>query len=364
MFFRIIEFWRLLAALLVMAYHFLRYGPGDQFEASHTLERLLPLMDMFFIISGFLILYRYGDTVLNWRGYRSFLVKRLARFYPLYLVTFGFFVAVGIAVHLNLVPTTQPERYDVDLLLQNLLLLQAWGTTEHLSFNYVTWSLSAEWFCYLLLPLYAFAIRIGGMKALAGLIAVSIVALEAATRAGIIPFESWLKADTFGAYRAFVDFAIGGIIMLLVRDAGITLRSHLWAWAGFALTATAMLMAWPSYLVLAILSVSILLAAVVEKNNPDGARFLAPLSPVGRVSFGIYMWHPVVETVMLAVVWRFLVEPLGVIGFYQFWFVPMALSVLVAYLSDRYFEKPVGDRLTQIVGGRRRPAAAAAVPVS
>jgi len=357
MYFRLFESWRLFAALLVMSYHFLRFGPGDtlQYNASHFLERLLPLMDMFFMISGFLILLRYGDKLKDWTSYRAFLVKRLARFYPLYLVTLFIFIAVGVAVHLGIVTSTVPERYDFALLPQNILLLQAWGTTQELSFNYVSWSLSAEWFCYLLLPVYVFVIRRGGVKGLALLAITSVALLEVATRAGIIPFDSWLAADTWGAYRAFADFAIGGVVMLMVRDSKLQWRSHALAWAAFALAIGGMLMLWPSYLIVGLLGLAMFLAALVERNNPQGARFLALLSPAGRVSFGIYLWHPIVETVLLAVVWRRIIEPTGYLTFYQFLIVPILVSILVAMASDRYFEKPVSEALNRLFGWGRAP---------
>jgi len=356
MHFRIFESWRLLAAILVMAYHFLRFGSGDplQYDVSHVLERLLPLMDMFFMISGFLILLRYGDKLKDWPSYKSFIIRRLARFYPLYLVTLIFFAAVGVALHLGLVSSTVPERYDFSLLPQNILLLQAWGTTSELSFNYVSWSLSAEWFCYLLLPVYIVVIRYAGVKGLALLAVASVVLLEVATKAGAIPFDSWLKADTWGAYRAFADFAIGGVVMMLARESRLQLRSHALAWGLFALAMAGMLMLWPSYLLVGLLALAMFAAAVVERNNPEGARFLAVLSPAGRVSFGIYLWHPVVETALLAVVWRHGIAPLGILSFYQFMVVPMIATVLVAIASDRYFEKPVSDRINRFFGWDRR----------
>lgn len=362
MHFRIFETWRLMAAILVMGYHFLRYGPGDplQYQASHVLERLLPLMDMFFMISGFLILLRYSDKLNDWPSYKSFLVRRLARFYPLYLLTLAFFVVVAIALHFGLVSSTMEDRYNLALLAQNVFLVQAWGTTDHLSFNYVAWSLSAEWFCYLLLPVYVFVIRKGGVKGLALLAILSIVLLEVGVKVGIIPFDSWLKVDTWGAYRAFADFAIGGVVMLLARDMTIKLRSHAVAWALFGFAMGAMLLLWPSYVVVALLGIAMYAAAVVERNNPQGARYLAILSPAGRVSFGIYLWHPVVETVVLAIVWRRLIEPLGILTFYQFLVVPMFLSVVVAILSDRYFEKPVSAWLNGMIA---RDKAASGRPV-
>ena len=96
--YRILEFWRIAAAMAVMAFHFLNYGPPSAVHATEVLLNLLPLMDMFFMISGFLIMERYADRLLTSRGsYVRFLVRRVARFYPLYLATLLFFVALAIA---------------------------------------------------------------------------------------------------------------------------------------------------------------------------------------------------------------------------------------------------------------------------
>lgn len=94
MHYRIMETWRLAAAIAIMIYHFLRFGPPEAIEAGVFLHRFLPLMEMFFMISGYLIMERYGDSLM--RGDQSFskyLLRRIARIYPLYLVTLGFFVA-------------------------------------------------------------------------------------------------------------------------------------------------------------------------------------------------------------------------------------------------------------------------------
>ena len=61
MHFRTLEVWRLAAAVTVMMWHFLRYSPPGHEAASNALYRLMPLMEMFFMISGFLIMLRYAD---------------------------------------------------------------------------------------------------------------------------------------------------------------------------------------------------------------------------------------------------------------------------------------------------------------
>lgn len=342
--FRIFETWRLMAALLVMVWHFLRYAPPGHDAVSAGLYRLMPLMEMFFMISGFLIMLRYCDVLRFERnGYMRFIIRRVARFYPLYLVTLAFFVVVALAVHFGIVRTDGPERYAFGALLPNILLIQAWGVTDTLTYNYVAWSMSAEWFCYLLLPVIVTAYRIGGKAGLAITALLSIAALEWAVAAGIIPFPSWLRADTWGAYRAFADFALGALVAIAARDSRWTLTSHAPAWICFALSIAAMAMLASSYMIVGLLALSMFLAVVAERNNPAGSRLLAPLRPIGKVSLGIYLIHPVIEAIMFAIVWRTLVEPLGIVGFYTFWLLPMLTVIAVAVLSERYFETPLAN---------------------
>ncbi|MBA8907348.1 acyltransferase family protein [Aminobacter ciceronei] len=358
MHFRTLEIWRLAAALTVMMWHFLRYAPPGHEAASNALYRLMPLMEMFFMISGFLIMLRYADTLMAEPGsFRRFIVRRLARLYPLYLVTLLFFCVVAAALHFGLVQTQQPERYAWAVLPANLLLVQAWGLTDNLTFNYVSWTLSAEWFCYLALPVIVLAYRRHGRLGLAVVAASAVSGLELAVMLGWIPFPSWLEANTWGAYRAFADFALGAMVAVAMRDSRLKLSSHLPGWLTFALAIAAMATQQNAYVIVLLLAAAMFLAALAERNNPDGALYLKPLHPFGRVSFGIYMIHPVIETLLLALVWRKLVEPLEVIGFYTFWLVPAATVMVVAMASDRYFEGPVSQYLNSRLGVEKPKAA-------
>ncbi|MCV0394697.1 MAG: acyltransferase [Rhizobiaceae bacterium] len=346
MHFRILETWRLTAALLVMIWHFLRYAPTGAEAASAALYRLLPLMEMFLMISGFLIMMRYADTLLTSRGsLMRFLVRRVARLYPLYLATLAFFAVIGLLIHLGFGQSNWPGRYDFSLLPANILLIQGWGVSEHLTFNYVAWTLSAEWFCYLLFPVVVLVARRWGIGGLVMLAFITISGLEVATTTGIIPFHSWMKADTWGAYRAFADFVIGaGIALAVTRTPPIRIGRFA-PWLSMTLALVAMQAELGDYLVLMLLALSIWLAAKAEKTNPDSTVFLAPLAPVGRVSFGIYLIHPVVETVMFSIIWKMALEPTDIIGFYVYWVLPMAMTVLLAVASERWFEAPLARRI-------------------
>jgi peptidoglycan/LPS O-acetylase OafA/YrhL len=354
MHFRVFELWRLMAAILVMMWHFLRFAPPGHEAVSAAAYRLMPLMEMFFMISGFLIMLRYADEVGGERGaYRRFIVRRIARFYPLYLGTLLFFVAIAVVVQLGIVHTEEPARYALSALPANLLLIQAWGFTDVLTFNYVAWCMSAEWFCYLVLPVVVLTFRNLGLGGLMGLAGISIAALEIATATGLIPFESWLEANTWGAYRAFADFVLGALVAMAMRGSRSTLKSYAPGWVVFAISIGAMMTKQDGYLVVGLLALAMYLIALAERNNPAGSAWLAPIHGLGKASLGIYLLHPVIETVLLVVVWKWFLASLGVINFYVYWLIPIVLTLVVAVLSERYFEAPLSRRIVALLGGRR-----------
>ncbi len=355
--YRIFGVWRLLAAFLVMAYHFCHYAPEGREAVIAWFERLMPLLDMFFMVSGVLIYQRYAGRVLSWEGYKVYLIRRLARLYPLHLLTTGFFVLVGLAVMAGFVQSSGAhggmERYDWWQLPSNLFLIQAWGVSDALTFNYVSWSISAEWFCYLLLPLIAFAEKRGGIAGMALLLAAAFIGLESLTSAGILPFESWMKASTWGAYRAFADFIIGAIIYRTAMVSGHPLKSPWPAWALIFTACLGMQAGWAPYLSVFLIALSLFLAATSEKNAPQRSAWIDAFAPLTAVSFGIYLWHPIFEALFISYAWRRFIEPSGMIGFYPFLILPVALTCLTAWLSYVLLEKRITNGILAFAGMRR-----------
>lgn len=359
MYYRVFDCWRFIAAMLVMAYHFLYSAPYGAETGTEFLRRLLPLLDMFFMISGFFIATRYADQIRSAADYRDFMRRRVARLYPLHFIVTMFFAAVALAAFLA-GADHYPFAREFAALPQNLLALHALGMTSGLALNYVSWSVSAEFFSYALFPLILVMFRWKGLRGLVLMLGIWVAALEYASWRGVFPSGHWTSADTLGAYRAFADFVMGAIIAVLVGRRSVDIRSH---WPGLMLFAAAvatMIGQTTPYLTLALLAASLTATALAETARPASTGVLARLMPFTRVAFGIYLWHPVMEFLFLTVVWDRWLGQLGIVDFYIYWTVPMAATVAIAMLSDRYLERRFGNL---IAGPRRahsgKPAGAA-----
>lgn len=149
------------AAWWVALYHFhLEMPPLGGGFAERLLGQGFLAVDLFFTLSGFVIALNYTGAfaTLTARDYGRFLGRRLARIYPLHVVTLLLFLANPLAILLFSHSGAPGQRYDPVYYLLSLLLLQNWGFVNHLAWNIPAWSISAEWGAYLLFPLLARAV--------------------------------------------------------------------------------------------------------------------------------------------------------------------------------------------------------------
>jgi peptidoglycan/LPS O-acetylase OafA/YrhL len=106
-------------------------------------------VDLFFMLSGFILAYVYRPQFEARRfNYLRFLVKRIARIYPVHVVTM-------LIVLAWILLTANGGSYFASLAqdaAMNLMMVHAWGTVDGLTLNYPSWSISAEWFAYLIFP--------------------------------------------------------------------------------------------------------------------------------------------------------------------------------------------------------------------
>lgn len=245
-------------------------------------------VEVFFVLSGFILSHVYLEAAGQKRySYGGFLWARIARVYPLHLVTLFGMVALGIA------GTAAGLSIDGSLtdwraLPAHLTMTHAWGLAPTSAFNHPSWSISAEWFAYLTFPAYAFVawrMRERPLLAVAG-----AVGLALGIYAAFQPLAGFsLTEATFrwGALRIVPCFALGCALYLVHRRAPIPYAGPVALISGLALLTSASLGLWDP--------VTVLLAGglILGLGSLDNARAGLLGSRVsvylGEISYSIYM---------------------------------------------------------------------------
>ena len=89
------------AAVIVIAYH--TYPAADfPYGISHLVARGYLAVDVFFVLSGFVMALTYGSLFrdrVTPPAFFTFLMRRVARLYPLYIVFLALRIAYSLAVY-------------------------------------------------------------------------------------------------------------------------------------------------------------------------------------------------------------------------------------------------------------------------
>lgn len=341
-----IDFLRLVASVMIMVFHFGRFTVIAALQEPQSLSLAV---DLFFVLSGFVITYVYRDKLATWRAYRTFLSRRIARLGPLHWLTLLFFVALGLMIVRGYLKSDHPEIFDFRCLIPNALAIHAFDVCNTLSFNFVSWSISAEMGMYLLSPAILYVgMRRPGVLALIALLALGVLFAVSggfpATSAR--PFYAWTY--DFGVLRAFPAFCLGAASYGL-RDALAKLpRPRWWLLAcGAAFFAGCGLGLNRSVLLLIVYATAI--AAIACDLQATGRDWLARPAALGQLTYSIYMIHPVVLSVVITFIGRRLLH-LGGWPLTGWVVVAMAVTFVASYLSYVYFETPARRWLS---GARR-----------
>src|SRR5688572_17859609 len=132
---------RFFAAIHVVFFH---YAPGLPHYLGNVVQNGYLAVGLFFVLSGFVLTYNYGDRKIE---PRRFWLARFARIYPAYLLGF-LLIAPAVIVRLQGDPVKLAASG-----VAAAALLQGWIPGLALVWNGPGWSLSVEAFFYLLFPL-------------------------------------------------------------------------------------------------------------------------------------------------------------------------------------------------------------------
>jgi peptidoglycan/LPS O-acetylase OafA/YrhL len=212
--FQVLDSWRGICALLVALFHFPTAAVISQsaFVGSSYL-----FVDFFFVLSGFVIASSYGSRLNQPDQVARFALVRFGRIYPLHLFMLAAFA--GFELLRLMLPQLHGTGaapftggFDLKSLVANLLLLQGMGFEHQLTWNAPSWSISAEFFAYLL---FAAVVFVAGARAWVWFVAAAVTAplflLGFSTHHMDVSYD-------FGFIRCLYGFSLGALLAWFQHD--------------------------------------------------------------------------------------------------------------------------------------------------
>jgi len=265
------------------------------------------MVDFFFVLSGFVIYHSYRNYFEGARSLKSFMWLRFWRLYPLhffFLVTFlgieglewlreWWIQDVGDAGAFQ-------AQNNLSSFITNVFLVHSLGFHDRLTYNAPSWSISTEFYAYLLFGVLMCLFSSPMARRIAAIVTM-------ATGFCVLFYVGKRHIDVtvdYGFFRCVAGFFAGVLtydVYRYVRDKrDWNLHSDLIGIIqAAALVAVAVFLGikskgYSDFAIIPFVSIIVLLTALVP-NSPSGKVLaLRPLRWAGKVSYSIYMIHPAV----------------------------------------------------------------------
>ncbi len=298
--FEALDAWRGICASLVALEHLSTTSVLHQNALTRHSYRFV---DFFFVLSGVVVAHAYRERLQRDRSaVRPFLIRRIGRLWPLHVAMLAAFVViecgVGLASRagLSLGHAAFSDKNTLGAIPANLVLVHSWGIFDRLTWNAPSWSISTEFFAYMLFA----AICALAPSRRSGWVWGVLVIGSALVTVLVAPLGMRSTFD-FGLARCVYGFTAG----VLVRRA--------WGWyaprlgtGGEVAVVVAVVSAvvwlpvdgWPALLVTPCFALAVWVFASEDGHLSRALKRSWPQA-LGAWSYSIYMVHVLVALVLL-----------------------------------------------------------------
>lgn len=216
--FESLDGWRGVAAILVALYHleFLNH----LYDVS-LLRNSFLFVDFFFVLSGFVIVHAYKDRLSDLANVGTFIKKRFARLWPLHIFVLVLFVAFEISKLIlqshgdwNADNQAFTNEYSIASLVSNIFLVQSLGLHDYLTWNYPSWSISVEFYTYIVFAIVALIFATS--RSLASVSVIFLIISSVYILYGVSDDVAEITYS-FGIFRCILGFFLGVLTYFVFR---------------------------------------------------------------------------------------------------------------------------------------------------
>lgn len=349
-----------LAVVLVMSLHIFRRA--TEFTQHPTLYFISDLaiigwigVDIFFVLSGFLITTILLKAREKEHYFRNFYIRRILRIIPLYYATL-------LIVFFIIIPIKTPEFSDKipQLLPYQIFYLQNWLEFKSQTTPYIqiTWSLAIEEQFYLFWPLLVYYLKRENLfKIGAGYVIISAISRAV----GILVWEDKSQAANFFFYNSFPRFdelIFGGLLAMALsyefwreKIKRISLAILYVSSAVFLILSLMDLPNLPhpdykhiplnigGYTSLTLLTSALISIFIIYPENFLINRIFRNkvLTFLGKYSYAMYLFHLPIALILLDILWRTHLRGWKMYMLYVV--LSFAVTILTSFASWHLFEK-------------------------
>lgn len=370
--FVVLDSWRGLAALFVAGFHFTTIWSLD---SGGFISHSWIFVDFFFVLSGFVIAHSYSARLATAAGIVDFVLRRIGRLWPLHMLMLCLLAALQLA-KLTLDPVGAPSDASHSVLgfISAALFLHSTPLWPSISLNGPSWSISAEFWTYLI---FAGIVFLAASRGLAMALFATWIGALILLLLGPARLETYAE---FAVIRCLYGFVAGALTYQLwrrLREAAMSggrLAHALEIVAVLSIGLFVTLWANTGYQFLApfVFGLGIFVFAS-ERGAVSALLQFRPFVIIGDLSYSIYMTHSLLREFLRVGVQAMadhpkasLVQPLAnpaalpaphAVILWSLLAIFLISTLLLSAVTRRWVEQP-GQRLFSAIADRirRRPA--------
>jgi peptidoglycan/LPS O-acetylase OafA/YrhL len=330
-----------IAAFFVVLYHLKPYLEGSPVINSFALvvSKGYLAVDFFFILSGFILTYKYHEVFsrkITSSIIFDFIVRRIARIYPLHFFLMLCYLLIPLVLFI-LGKSINYSEYNFNGFLAKIILVDLWfiGGDFWKSWNTPSWTISGEFFAYLLFPFLCYFVgarkRLSFFSFLISIFCIAFIyeVFDSPSLGGNI--------STLGLFRCLFEFFCGICLFFINKN-----YNHIYiknAKRYFYLTIVVTIFLLYNYqenhFFVPLLFSCLLILSLNFQNSFHDILECKILVKLGDISYSVYLSHIFILTICSKV---FVVNG----KFISLWYILIYLCITIIFsiMTYRYIELP------------------------